>query len=154
MAYPINQVFLGGDPILDGVDDIDSQIRRMEAYRNRLRQSQNIQPKRLVWDDIDAEVSPMTDEQKSRLLQDEEYSSVYNELQAMVQSELLNLVKGRIESSDRGKSLLDRQLGIIRRLKAKIVSDTSREMEMFNRFREYSKAHPEATYDDFVRNGL
>lgn len=45
----------------------------------------------------------MTDEQKSRLFNDEDYATNYNILQSMVQTELLNLVKGRIEQSQGGK---------------------------------------------------
>ena len=97
MPYqPINQVFLGGGP-MDTLDDIDAQINKMQAYRNKLRQMQaTSQPQKLIWDDIDAEVEPMTDEQKSRLLQDEDYVETYTKIQNMVNAEILNLVKGRI----------------------------------------------------------
>lgn len=123
---------------MDTLDDIDAQINKMQAYRNKLRQAS--QPQRLIWDEIDAEIIPMTDEQKARLLQDPEYAEVYTELQTIVQNEILNLVKGRIESTERG-----------RELKNKIISDTNREMELFNRFREYSKQHPDVTYEDFIK---
>lgn len=157
MYPPINQVFVGNDPMMSNLDDLDMQIKRMESYRQRLRQLQNQQPQqpqKLIWDDIDAEIIPMTDEQKSRLLQDQEYAEVYMEIQNMVQSELLNLVKGRIESTERGKDLLSKQLKIVKKLKGKIISDTNREMELFNRFREYSKQHPDVTYEDFIKANL
>lgn len=128
MPYqPINQVFLGGGP-MDTLDDIDAQINKMQAYRNKLRQAS--QPQRLIWDEIDAEIIPMTDEQKARLLQDPEYAEVYTELQTIVQNEILNLVKGRIESTERGRELLSKQLRIVKKLKNKIISDTNREMEL------------------------
>lgn len=156
MAYPINQVFLGSDPMMGGgLDDIDLQIKKMEAYRQRLRQMQNQQqPQKLIWDEIDAEIIPMTDEQKARLLQDPEYADVYTELQNIVQTEILNLVKGRIEGTERGRELLSKQLRIVKKLKNKIISDTNREMELFNRFREYSKQHPNVTYEDFIKTNL
>lgn len=158
MYPPINQVFVGNDPMMSNLDDLDMQIKRMESYRQRLRQLQNQQqpqqPQKLIWDDIDAEIIPMTDEQKSRLLQDQEYAEVYMEIQNMVQSELLNLVKSRIESTERGKDLLSKQLKIVKKLKGKIISDTNREMELFNRFREYSKQHPDVTYEDFIKANL
>lgn len=155
MPYqPINQVFLGGGP-MDTLDDIDAQINKMQAYRNKLRQMQaTSQPQKLIWDEIDAEIIPMTDEQKARLLQDPEYAEVYTELQSIVQNEILNLVKGRIESTERGRELLSKQLRIVKKLKNKIISDTNREMELFNRFREYSKQHPDVTYEDFIKANL
>lgn len=87
MSYPINQVFLGSDPMMSsGLDDLDAQIRKMEAYRNKLRQMQSQQqPQKLIWDEIDAEIIPMTEEQKARLLQDPEYAEVYTDLQNIVQ---------------------------------------------------------------------
>ena len=70
------------------LDDIDSQIQRMELYRQKLKQlkeqSQSNQPqpsqKSIIWDQIDQEINHMTDEQKNRLLQDQEYVNNYNEL--------------------------------------------------------------------------
>ena len=158
---PLNQFILGGDSMFsNNLDDIDTQIQRMEAYRQRLKQLkesqqiQNSQPQRLIWDEIDCEITPMSSEQKNRLLQDQDYTSIYTELQSMVQSELLNLVKAKIEGSERGKDLLQKQLKIVRKLKTKIIEDTDREMEMFKRFKEYSKEHPNTSYDEFIKETM
>ena len=158
---PLNQFILGGDSMFsNNLDDIDTQIQRMEAYRQRLKQIkesqqiQNSQPQRLIWDEIDSEITPMSSEQKNRLLQDQDYTSIYTELQSMVQSELLNLVKAKIEGSERGKDLLQKQLKIVRKLKTKIIEDTDREMEMFKKFKEYSKEHPNTSYDEFIKETM
>ena len=158
---PLNQFIVGGDSMFsNNLDDIDTQIQRMELYRQRLKQIkesqqiQNSQPQRLIWDEIDSEITPMSSEQKNRLLQDQDYTSIYTELQSMVQSELLNLVKAKIEGSERGKDLLQKQLKIVRKLKTKIIEDTDREMEMFKRFKEYSKEHPNTSYDEFIKETM
>ena len=155
---PLNQFILGGDSMFsNNLDDIDTQIQRMEAYRQRLKQLkesqqiQNNQPQRLIWDEIDSEITPMSNEQKNRLLNNQDYVSIYTELQSMVQAELLNLVKAKIEGSERGKDLLQKQLKIVRKLKTKIIEDTDREMEMFKKFKEYSKEHPNTSYDEFIK---
>ena len=155
---PLNQFILGGDSMFsNNLDDIDTQIQRMELYRQRLKQIkesqqiQNSQPQRLIWDEIDQEITPMSSEQKNRLLNDQDYVSIYTELQSMVQAELLNLVKAKIEGSERGKELLSKQLKIVRKLKTKIIEDTDREMEMFKKFKEYSKEHPNTSYDEFIK---
>ena len=36
-------------------------------------------------------------------------------------------------------------------MKPKIVEDSNREVELFRRFREYSKTNPDVTYDDFLK---
>ena len=109
------------------------------------------QPQRMIWDEIDAEISPMSDEQKTRMLQDEDYVDTYTKIQDMVQAEILSLVKGRIEATPEGKELLQRQLKIVKKLKEKIIQETNREMEMFRKFREFSKTHPEVTYEEFIK---
>lgn len=152
--YPTNQIILGGDSMFNPMDDIDVQIQRMEAYKNRLRQikNQSNQPTNLIWNDIDAEVNPLTEEQKYRLMQDKDYADTYNELNMMVQKEILNLVKPRIEATERGKELLSTQLKIVRKLKGKIIEATNREMEMFMAFREFSKTNPNVTYEEFIKS--
>ena len=158
--YPVNQVILGGDSMFNSMDDIDTQIQKMEAYSQRLnqlknaQQAQSVHKNHLIWDEIDAEISPMSDDQKNRLLQDSEYVDTYNELQSIVQSELLNLVKSRIENTDRGKELLSKQLKIVKKLKVKIIDDTNKEMELFKKFKEYSREHPDTSYEEFIRRSI
>lgn len=155
--YPVNQVILGGDPMMSSIDDIDMQIQRMEAYRKRLQELKNNkpqQPVKLIWDDIDAEVAPLTDEQKNRLFEDEEYAQNYMKIQNLVQSEILNIVKGRIENTPEGKELLQNQLKSVRKLKGKIINETNMEMEMFRKFKEFSKTNPGVTYEEFIKSSM
>ena len=158
--YPVNQVILGGDSMFNSnLDDLDFQIQMMEAYRQKLKQlkeSQQQQPiqKSLIWDQIDAEITPMSSEQKNRLLNNADYVDTYNELQSIVQVELLNLVKAKIENTEKGKELLSKQLKIVKKLKTKIIEDTDREMELFKKFKEYSKKHPDTSYDEFIKENM
>lgn len=55
-----------------------------------------------------------------------------NALQSMVQAEVLNLVRGKIEASEDGKHLLEEQLKLVKLLKSKIVEVTNKEMEYFH----------------------
>lgn len=165
---PVNQVILGGgDPLLGNSmvgNSLDEQLQLIEKYKQNLeaakqlrQQAQSVQqpvPQRMIWDEIDAEINPMTDEQKARMLQDEDYVDTYTKIQGMVQAEILNLVKGRIEANPEGKELLQRQLKIVKKLKGKIIQETNREMEMFRKFREFSKTHPEVTYEEFIKASM
>lgn len=157
--YPVNQFIMGNDPIFNSIDDLDIQIQKMEAYKQKLKQLKDTQQvpvtnNKSIWREIDLEVSPMSDEQKNRLLQDKDYVDIYNELQSMVQIELLNLVKDKIENTERGRELLNNQLKVVKRLKTKIINDTNMEMELFKKFKDYSKSHPNASYDDFLKENL
>lgn len=170
---PINQVFLGGsDPLLGSSvisSNLDEQLQLIEKYKQSLEAARQMkqqiqqvqplpqsqpQPQRLIWDEIDAEIGPMSEEQKAMLLRDDDYVDTYNRLQGLVQTEILNLVKGRIENTPEGKELLSNQLKIVKRLKGKIIQETNREMEMFRKFREFSKEHPEVTYEEFIKASM
>jgi hypothetical protein len=157
MNRPINQVFLGSEPYMP-LDDIDIQIQNMENYRNKLQQLKAMQTQqtnvKLIWDDIDAEIRPMSDDQKKRMFDDVEYVETYTKLNELVQNELLNLVKGKIENSIEGKELLSRQLRIVKRLKSNIINETNREMEIFKKFKEYSKMNPGVTYEEFIKDKM
>lgn len=163
---PINQVILGGgDPLLGTSvvgNSLDEQLQLLEKYKQNLeaakrmkqQQVQPTVPQKLIWDEVDAEINPMSDEQKSMLFQDEDYVDTYTKIQNMVQMEILNLVKSRIESTPEGKELLQNQLKIVKKLKGKIIQETNREMEMFRKFREFSKQHPEVTYEEFIKANM
>lgn len=163
---PINQVILGGgDPLLGTSvvgNSLDEQLQLLEKYKQNLeaakrmkqQQVQPAVPQKLIWDEVDAEINPMSDEQKSMLFQDEDYVDTYTKIQNMVQMEILNLVKARIESTPEGKELLQNQLKIVKKLKGKIIQETNREMEMFRKFREFSKQHPEVTYEEFIKSNM
>lgn len=157
--YPVNQVILGGESMFNSIEDIDMQISKMEAYRQKLKQLKDSQQaqqplKSVLWDKIDEELFPMSNEQKNRLMQDESYMEIYNELQTMVQTELINLVKYKIESSEKGKELLNKQYNIVKKLKSRIIEDTNREMDLFRKFKEYSKTNPNTSYEEFIKNNI
>ena len=168
---PINQVILGGgDPLLGNSmvgNSLDEQLQLIEKYKQNLEAAKQLRqqaqptqpvqqpvPQRMIWDEVDAEISPMTDEQKTRMLQDEDYVDTSTKIQDMVPAEILNLVKGRIEATPEGKELLQKQLKIVKKLKGKIIQETNREMEMFRKFREFSKTHPEVTYEEFIKASM
>lgn len=156
--YPVNQVILGGDSMMTSIEDLDTQIQRMEAYRRKLQEMKGAQtqpqPVKLIWDEVDSELLPMSNEQRDRLFDDEEYALTYARIQGLVQAEIINLVKGRIEGTPEGKELLQQQLKIVRKLKSKIIDETNKEMEVFKRFKEYSKAHPGVTYEEFIKASM
>ena len=145
--YPVNQVFLGG-----GSNDIESQIRQLEEYRKRL-QSLEISGSSL-WNTIDNEVSSLDDRKRNLIMQDTEYVNVYNNIQMMVHNELLNLVKAKIEASEQGRKLLEKQLESLRKARQRIEEKDNKDMELFNKFKEFSKANPNVTYEQFIKNEM
>lgn len=80
--YPVNQVFLGNSDPLLSQSDITSQMQILKQYEAQLAQLQKkgtLQTD-LIWDDIDKEMSSLTESQKLDF-EDQEYSEITASLQ-------------------------------------------------------------------------
>lgn len=162
MNTPQYQFNLGNpDPILTGNNystsdyfkGLDDEINRLNELKQRMVQHQPVsQHRTTIWDEIDKEVTALTDEQRNILGQDETYISIDRELQMMIQQELINSVRDKIENSSRGKELLESQLKNIRDKKKQIVDASNKEMELFKKFQIAVQVNPNLTYADFIKN--
>lgn len=156
--YPVNQVFLGADPLLGNKtvgSDIEEQLRMLESRKQALESMKQLntqaiqKPVAVTWNEIDSEMNVLNNDQKEKLFNNPDYVELYTSLQMMIQNELLELVKYKIEASPKGKALLEEQLKLLKKLKARIIENDSKDMELFRRFQEASKANPELTYEQF-----
>lgn len=141
------QNFFNNDPLLDGFQEQRSQL--IEEYRRKVEMQGSRTP---LWDKIDNEIAPLTDEQKRVVFDDEDYKAIQVELGQMVQEQILKIVKPQIEGTERGKELLTKVYDIAVVAKKKAISETNKEMELFKRWQSYSVAHPEATYAEFIKS--
>lgn len=159
--YPVNQVILGGgDPLLGSpqlnYNSVEEQLRNLDAKRQSLETLKQLNSQATpvistpIWDEIDAEIKVLTYDQQNKLFENEDYISIYSELNNLVQQELINSVKYKIENSPRGNKLLQDQLKLLKTLKNKIIESSNREMELFKNFQEFSKANPNVTYEQFL----
>jgi hypothetical protein len=153
---PINQITIGGDPLLGTPGyNIEEQLRQLEARKQALESMKQLNPQAIqqsvLWDSIDSEIKVLSQDQLSRLFENQEYIATYTRIQELVNTEIINLVKARIENTTEGKQLLQEQLNIIRKMKPTIIEETNREVELFKRFREYSKNNPNITYEEFIK---
>jgi hypothetical protein len=153
---PISQINIGGDPLLGNQGfNIEEQLRQLEMRRQSLESIKQLNtqaiPTSTIWNEIDSEVKVLSQEQLQKLFENEEYVTIYTRIQELVNNEILNLVKPRIENTSEGKQLLQAQLNLVKKMKPKIVEDTNREVELFRRFREFSKTNPNVTYEEFLK---
>ena len=137
--------FINNDPLLGNFQQERSQL--IEEYRRKVEFQGSRTP---IWDKIDAEVSSLTDEQKKVVLEDGEYMATQQELAQMVQEQILKIVKPQIEGSENGQKLLQRVYDATVTAKKRAVQETNKEMELFKQWQNYSVAHPEATYQQFI----
>lgn len=152
------------DPVLinrpvnpqDYLNDVDREIERLNAFKQQMMKAQNVsqQPQQIknsTWDEIDKEINSLTDEQKAILAKDENYISIEQQLQYMIQQQLINSVKDKVAATAQGKELLERQLNYIKERKNKIVEEANKEMELFKKFQIAVQANPNLTYPEFVK---
>lgn len=137
---------ISNDPLLGGFQQERSQL--IEEYRRRVETSGSRTP---LWDKVDAEIAPLTDEQKTVVFSDEDYIAAQKELAVMVQEQILRIVKPQIEGSEKGRKLLEKVYDITVVAKKKAISETNKEMELFKQWQNYSVANPNATYNDFLK---
>jgi hypothetical protein len=153
---PVSQINIGGDPLLGAQGyNIEEQLRQLELRRQSLESMKQLNPQAIpqtvIWNEIDAEIKVLSPAQIQKLFENEEYIKIYSRIQELVNAEILNLVKYKIESSTEGDQLLRNQLDILRKLKTKIIEDTDREVALFKQFKEFSKTNPNVTYDEFLK---
>lgn len=153
MYTPINQFVLGHNDSL-GLDNIDAQIQKMEELRRKMLENSTQNTASPIWDSIDGELNVLSPEQQNILKGNDVYREVNDRLSIMVSNEVLKLVKSKIENSDEGKNLLQRLLEIVKRLKEQVIKDSNMEMDLFRSFKEFSKTHPNITYDDFLKANM
>lgn len=155
---PVNQFIMGSDPLLTSTQgfNIEEQLKQLELRRQNLEAIKQLNtqaiPTSVIWNEIDAEIKVLSNNQIQRLFENKEYSEIYYRIQEMVNAEILNLVKHKIESSPEGNQLLKEQLKLVKQLKAKILDDTNREVELFKQFKEFSKTNPSVTYEEFIKS--
>lgn len=139
--------FINNDPLLGNYKQDRTQL--IEEYRRKVEMQQGSRTP--LWDKIDAELSPLTDEQKKIVYSSPDYIAVQNEISQMVQAQMLNMIKPYIENSEQGKVLLNKAYDITVAVKKNAIAETNRDMEMFKQWQNYSISHPNSTYQDFIK---
>lgn len=149
------------DPLLSAGRSLERLTQENEAYTQKLQElkqvpgitsSQRVSTSTPIWDEIDRIVSSLNDQERAVLNNNKEYYDNSMAIQEMVNSEVLLLVKGRIEGSVEGKAILEQQLSFVRRTSKIAKEETARRDALF---REYVTEHGDMTWQEFIdwKNG-
>lgn len=145
----------------DYLSNINEQInyftKLKQQYENAVNNQFNevpINKNESLWTKIDTEVANIDKYTSDALSTDENYKSINTQLQTIVQQELLFLVRDKVEQREDGKQLLEKQLQIIKQIKSNVSDKRNKDIDLFNRFKEYSRIHPETTYEQFLTKTL
>lgn len=145
----------------DYLSNINEQInyftKLKQQYENAVNNQFNevsINKTESLWTKIDAEVANIDKYTSDALASDENYKNINTQLQNIIQQELLFLVRDKVEQREDGKQLLEKQLQIIKQIKSNVSDKRNKDIDLFNRFKEYSRIHPETTYEQFLTKTL
>ena len=140
------------------INNIDSQIAQLTQLRQRTLDiyNKNVAVNNVnqdsIWSKIDKEIVDCDKYVLEQISKDENYIATNNQLNTIVQQELLLLVKQNVENREDGKKLLEKQLEIVKSIKSKSKESREEEILLFNKFKEYSKLHPNTTYEEFLKS--
>lgn len=146
------------DPLLNGSTFLQTPemqkaqqeyLMKLEALKQSQQQIQQ-GSQTPIWDKIDEEISTLTEMQKSSLFGTEEFKQVSSEVQAFIQDMFLAMMKPKVENSEAGKQLLQKQYDVVKKVKKSVVENSNKEMEQFRKWQEYATSHPNATYQEFL----
>lgn len=145
----------------DYLANLDKQINYFTKLKQQYESAVNNQFNEIpinkdesLWVKIDNEVANIDKYTSDSLTSDENYKSINTQLQNIIQQELLFLVRDKVEQREDGKQLLEKQLQIIKQIKSNVSDKRNKDIDLFNRFKEYSRIHPETTYEQFLTKTL
>ena len=145
----------------DYLSNINEQINYFTKLKQQYESAVNnqfnevpINKTESLWTKIDAEIANIDKYTSEALSTDENHKTINTQLQSIVQQELLFLVRDKVEQREDGKQLLEKQLQIIKQIKSNVSDKRNKDIDLFNRFKEYSRIHPETTYEQFLTKTL
>lgn len=136
-------IFQTPDPLLSP-EYMDAHIARLQEIRNEVvarqqsakaegaeqKQSTN------VWDDINEELSALTDTQKEMLFGDKDYKQLDMAIAQVAAQYQVQLLMPYVLQDKEGKKLLEKQLLTIRTKKDDIIASEKAEYDEFRRWKE------------------
>lgn len=141
---------LGGQPAYD-LPQIEEEQKKIAERMEQLKRSRvqpASQPQAPVWDEIDAIVSGMSDQELDLMNANEEYRESSAAVQAILQREYLRIMRPIVESTKDGKDALDRHLTLIKRLRKSAKEAVNRKYSLMD---EYLERYSHLTFDEFMK---
>lgn len=158
----MNNIFLGAsDPLLNssiypqGQDEIESYMQKLQEAQAKLEQQKrlvlnsNKQTKKTsLWDEIDNEISTMTDGEFQSMGDNPEFQQSNATVMSILNREYLKIMRPIVEDAKDGQESLSRHLDLVRKLKKQSKEEINKNLELFN---EYTEHHSDMTYADFLK---
>lgn len=136
-------IFQTPDPLLSP-EYMDAHIARLQEIRNEVvarQQSAKVEGTEQkqstnVWDDINEELSALTDSQKEMLFNDKDYKQLDMAIAQVAAQYQVQLLMPYVLQDKEGKKLLEKQLLTIRTKRDDIIASEKAEYDEFRKWKE------------------
>ena len=141
---------LGGQPAY-GLPQLEEEQKRISEKLEQLKRSRVApasQPQAPVWDEIDAIVSGLSDQELDMMNGNEEYRESSAAVQSILQREYLRIMRPIVENTKDGRDALDRHLTLIKRLRKTAKEAVNRKYSLMD---EYLERYSNMSFDEFMK---
>lgn len=166
---PANNFFFNTpDPLLNtetNYTDYDNQIKEMQRLQEELAQKQMMLQQRKqqmqqpqtsqqqkssspVWDEIDAIMQGMNDQEFEKVSSNEEFQVSQKRIMEILQNMQIQMIRPHVEASKEGKEALDYHLTLVKRLRNAASKEVDDEI---NDFKEYKEKYADVPYAEYQK---
>lgn len=137
-------------PQPDPMAQLEEEKRKLEDKMAMLRQTgpqQQVRPQAPVWDEIDAIVSGLSDQEMQFLNSNQEFLESSANVQNILQREYLRIMRPVVEATKDGKQALENHLTLIKRLRNYARDEVNKKYSLFD---EYMGKYSDMSFAEFM----
>lgn len=137
-------------PQPDPMVQLEEEKRKLEDKMVMLRQTgpqQQVRPQAPVWDEIDAIVSGLSDQEMQFLNSNQEFLESSANVQNILQREYLRIMRPVVEATKDGKQALENHLTLIKRLRNYARDEVNKKYSLFD---EYMEKYSDMSFAEFM----
>lgn len=137
-------------PQPDPMVQLEEEKRKLEDKMAMLRQTgpqQQVRPQAPVWDEIDAIVSGLSDQEMQFLNSNQEFLESSANVQNILQREYLRIMRPVVEATKDGKQALENHLTLIKRLRNYARDEVNKKYSLFD---EYMEKYSDMSFAEFM----
>lgn len=143
---PITFFQNNGNATPNNVNDTYAQLYKQQLMME-MQQQQNMSPKDWLGD-LDNTMKGLDNETVELLNQNNDFTYLHTQLQALIQNELMLLVKYKINANEGAIDNIKKQLNIMQSMSKQVKEQ---EKQNFNDLNDYMKNYSHLTFDEYRR---
>lgn len=129
------------------LSDAYAQMYKQQLLMEIQQQNQSTNVKDWVGE-LDSKMKELDTTTADVLIKDKEFSELHNDLQGLIQSELINLVRVKINNNQNAVDNIKRQMEIMKSSSQKIKEEEKQNMSDLN---DYIKNYSNLTFDEYKK---